>query len=437
MGGIKPLAPQLSHSLNPIPTLADARRLLRWSGLVIPLGVAAGSATAVFLWGLDMVTRARWDHPWLLYGLPLAGGLVGWVYHWAGRGAERGNNLLLEEIHQPSAGVPVRMAPLVLAGTWITHLFGGSAGREGTALQMGGSLAAGFGRWARLRPEDRRMLLLAGIAAGFGAVFGTPITGAIFALEVVTIGQMQYDCVIPALLAAVIGDQTCSAWGIHHAIYHIALPWPGVRFAPFALRLAVLTVVGGVLFGLAARVFSILTHEVQRLFARWIGYAPLRPVLGGLLVIGLVALAGTRDYLGLGVSTPDPHGVSILNAFLPGGAGWFSWAWKLLFTAVTLGCGFKGGEVTPLFFIGATLGHSLGVLGGVPVDIMAGLGFIAVFAGAANTPVACTVMGAELFGAGYLPYFAVACFLAYHFSGPAGIYRSQRQLKRPGHGTPV
>ncbi len=402
------------------------RRLLRWSLLVVPLGVATGSATALFLWGLDAATHLRWANPWLLYLLPLAGGVMGLAYHWLGRNAERGNNLLLEEIHQPGAGVPVRMAPLVLVGTWLTHLFGGSAGREGTALQMGGSLAAGFGRWLKLDPATRRLLLLAGIAAGFGAVFGTPITGAIFALEVVTIGQLQYDSLIPVLIAALVGDASCAAWGIHHTIYRIALPTGASGWGPLTLRLATVTVIAGVAFGLVARGFSLLTHGIQRLGARWIGFAPLRPVIGGALVIGLVALTGTRDYLGLGVTNPDPHGVSIVSAFLPGGATSVSWAWKLVFTAVTLGTGFKGGEVTPLFFIGATLGHTLGVFGGVPVDLMAGLGFIAVFAGAANTPLACTVLGAELFGVAYLPYYAVACFLAYHCSGQHGIYRSQR-----------
>jgi H+/Cl- antiporter ClcA len=432
LAGIKPLTPSLVRPFHPFATGTDLRRQLRWSLLVVPLGLGTGSVTALFLWGLDAATRLRWQTPRLLYFLPLAGGALGLIYHSLGRNAERGNNLLLEEIHQPGAGVPRRMAPLVLIGTWLTHLFGGSAGREGTALQMGGSLAAGFSRWLNLAPADRRLLLLAGIAAGFGSVFGTPIAGALFALEVVMIGQLQCDGLIPVLIAALVGDAACSAWGIHHTIYRIALPTGAAGWGPLTLRLMTATVIAGAAFGFVARAFSALTHGIQRLGARWIAFAPLRPVIGGSLVIALVALAGTRDYLGLGVTNPDPHGVSIVSAFRPGGAGPADWAWKLIFTAVTLGSGFKGGEVTPLFFIGATLGHALGVLGGVPVDLMAGLGFIAVFAGAANTPLACTILGAELFGAAYLPYFALACFVSYHCSGHHGIYRSQRYVTRPG-----
>jgi len=426
LAGIKPLTPIFDRQLNPFTSLRNVPQLARWSLLVIPPAIIAGSASALFLWGLDGVTRTRWAHPWLLYFLPLAGIAVGWLYHLFGRGAERGNNLILEEIHEPGGGVPTRMAPLILIGTWVTHLFGGSAGREGTALQMGGSLAAGYGRLFGVKPENRRVLLLAGLAAGFGSVFGTPLTGAIFAMEVVIVGQVQYDALIPVLIASVVGDATCSAWGIHHQIYHVAVTDLTAGFAPPTLRLVGATVVAGMLFGLVSRFFSELTHALQQLFGRWIPFAPLRPAVGGAIVVLLVWLVGTRDYLGIGVISPEPTGVSILAAFAPGNVGWFSWGWKLIFTAVTLGAGFKGGEVTPLFFIGATLGHTLAGLFGVPVDLFAGMGFLAVFAGASNTPLACTVMGAELFGAAYLPYFAAACFLAYYFSGHAGIYRSQK-----------
>jgi len=402
------------------------RQLAVWSGLVIPVGIIAGSASAFFLLGLDWVTRSRWDHPWLLYLLPVAGVAIGWLYQVFGRGAERGNNLILEEIHEPGGGVPTRMAPLVLIGTWVTHWFGGSAGREGTALQMGASLAAGYGRLFRIKSESFRVLLLAGVAAGFGSVFGTPLTGAIFAMEVVIIGQVRYDALIPVLIASVVGDAACSAWGVHHTVYHIAVSAVTAAFAPVTVRLVGATIVAGILFGLVAQFFAELTHTLHRTFERWIPWGLLRPAAGGAIVIGLVWLSGTRDYLGIGVVSPDPHGVSIVAAFSPGNVGWFSWGWKLIFTAVTLGAGFKGGEVTPLFFIGATLGHTLAGWFGVPVDLFAAMGFLAVFAGAANTPLACTVMGAELFGAAYLPYFAAACFLAYYFSGHAGIYRSQR-----------
>ena len=416
----------MKRFFNPVPHLGNLRQLAEWSLLVIPAAILAGSASALFLWALDLVTTTRWAHPALLYALPLAGVAVGLLYHWFGRRAEAGNNLILEEIHAPGGGVPTRMAPLVLIGTLITHLFGGSAGREGTALQMGGSLAAGYGRLLKIKPENRRVLLIAGVAAGFGSVFGTPVTGAVFALEVLVVGRVQYDALIPALVASVVGDATCSAWGIHHAIYHIAFSGLTARFAALTPRLLLATAGAGIAFGLAGKFFAELTHALQHLFRRWIPWAPLRPALGGVLVILLTWAVGTRDYLGIGVISPHPHGVSILAAFTPEGANALSWGWKLLFTAVTLASGFKGGEVTPLFFIGATLGHALGVWWGVPIDLFAGLGFIAVFAGAANTPLACTIMGVELFGSPYVVYYALACFLAYYFSGHSSIYLAQR-----------
>ncbi len=403
----------------------NLRHFLKWTLLVLPVAVLAGSASAGFLWCLDWVTRLRWENAWLLFLLPIGGLLVGWLYHAFGGRAESGNNLIMEEIHQPGGGVPGRMAPLVLIGTLVTHLFGGSAGREGTAVQMGGSLAGLYARWCRIAPENIRVLLMAGVAAGFGSVFGTPLTGAIFAMEVLVVGRMQYDAVLPVLVASIVGDYTCSAWGIHHAVYHISF---GTGLAGHGLEGLLLgkVIVVAVIFGLVSRLFTGLTHAIKSQVARWVTFAPLRPVVGGLVVIGLVYAVGTRDYLGIGVTSPDPHGISILSAFTPDGATPWSWWWKLLFTAVTLGCGFKGGEVTPLFFIGATLGHALALAVGAPVDLFAGLGFIAVFAGATNTPLACTIMGIELFGGQHTVYFAVACFVAYLFSGRTGIYSAQR-----------
>jgi H+/Cl- antiporter ClcA len=406
---------------------SNLRHLLVSTGLVLPVAILSGTASAGFLWALEQVTRLRWEHGWLLFLLPVAGLLIGWLYHAVGGRAEGGNNLIMEEIHQPGGGVPRRMAPLVLVGTLITHLCGGSAGREGTAVQMGGSLANAYAKLCRIAPDNIRTLLMAGIAAGFGSVFGTPLTGAIFAMEVLVVGRMQYDALIPVLVASVVGDFTCSAWGIHHAIYHI-----GFSETTGALHLldgALLgkAVIAAMAFGVASQVFAELTHAIKKQFARFIPYAPLRPAIGGVLVIALVYALGTRDYLGIGVTSPDPGATTILSAFTTGGATPWSWWWKLLFTAVTLGSGFKGGEVTPLFFIGATLGHTLGIALGAPIDLFAGLGFIAVFAGATNTPLACTMMGIELFGAHHAVYFAVACFIAYLFSGHSGIYSGQRR----------
>ena len=409
----------------------------KWLLLAGVLGLLVGSACAVFLWSLDLVTSVRFANPWLLWGLPIAGAVVGAMYWLFGKSVEAGNNLIVDEIHEPGGGVPLRMAPLVLIGTVITHLFGGSAGREGTAVQMGGSLASGLARLVPgLTREDTKTLLMAGLASGFAGVFGTPVAGMIFALEVLSIGRMNYAAIFPCLVAAVAGDQVCVAWGIGHTHYRIASLLASdsePHLAPFNVRLMALIILAGIAFGLTAVLFTRLVHGVSRLSKEYIAWPVARPIVGGLLVIGLVHVFSLSDYLGLGVSSPHAEDVTIVSSFQIGGAHTWSWWWKSVLTAITLGSGFKGGEVTPLFFIGATLGNTLAILLGAPVDLFAALGFISVFAGATNTPLACIVMSVELFGGEHLLYFAVSCLMAYLFSGHSGIYLSQRTgTAKPG-----
>jgi len=403
------------------------RSLFKWILLVVPMAVVVGSLCALFLWSLDKATATRFDHPWLIFLMPVAGFLMVLVYQHFGRGSEGGNNLIVDQIHEPGGGVPLRMAPLILVSTVLTHLVGGSAGREGTAVQLGGSIASAFARISRLSHAEIRILLMAGIAAGFGAVFGTPIAGAVFALEVLTIGRMQYEALIPGLAAAIAADWTCHAWGIEHIQYQIGY-LAGTPASTFHLDALLLLKVGvaGVVFGLMARSFSEVSHRASAAFKRLCAYAPLRPVVASAILIGLVYLLGTREYLGLGVWSPNPADATILGFFDPARVDYWSWFWKAVFTIVTLSAGFKGGEVTPLFFIGAALGNALAAILGAPADLFAGLGFVAVFAGATNTPLACMIMGVELFGATHTVYLAVACFLAYICSGHTSIYLSQR-----------
>jgi len=194
--------------------------LVKWLALAIPLGGIVGSAVALFLWSLDWATAARLSHPWLLWMLPVAGAGIGWLYRSLGESVEGGNNLVVEQIHDDGGAIPLRIAPLVLIGTVATHLCGGSAGREGTAVQMGAGLAAGLIRWAPwLERRDIPLVIMAGVAAGFGGVFGTPVAGMLFALEVPTIGRMRYAAIVPCLAAAIAADRTCTAWGIHHTPY--------------------------------------------------------------------------------------------------------------------------------------------------------------------------------------------------------------------------
>lgn len=404
-----------------------ANYLFKWTFLVAPMAIVVGGLVALFLWLLDKVTQFRWQNGWMIYCLPVAGILIYFLYQKIGKKTEAGNNLIIDEIHEPDGGVPARMAPLVLFTTLITHLFGGSAGREGTAVQMGGGIAGLFGRWLKLNPQDLRILLMAGIAAGFAAVFGTPVTGTVFAMEVIAIGSIKYDALLPCLIASLLANFTCNSWGIQHTIYSIHFTHSDANaFFGMDYLLIGKTVMAGIAFGLVAYLFGEMQHTVKAYSNRWIKTKWLIPAIGGCIVIGLSLLLNTRDYLGLGVTSENPNGISIVNAFTQAGVNSWSWFWKLAFTVITLGTGFKGGEVTPLFFIGATLGNTLAWLSGAPVDLFAALGFIAVFAGATNTPLACTIMGVELFGGEHIIYYAIACFIAYYFSGHSGIYSSQR-----------
>jgi H+/Cl- antiporter ClcA len=385
--------------------------LTKWLPIGCAIGLLTGTASAALLASLEWATLWRESHPSIVWLLPLGGLLSGLIYHYWGRSVEAGNNLLLAEIHSPQAAIPLRMAPLILLSTTISHLFGASVGREGTALQMGAALADRLTPLLKLNRGERRIVLMAGISGGFASVFGTPLAGAIFGLEVLTFGQFRYDGLFPCLVAAIVGDRITLAWGLDHQAYLIPVV-PQLKI--WGLLAAILA---GGMFGLTAMVFGALTHWIGDYFRSKISYPPARPFIGGIFVTIAITAVGTK-YIGLGIPT-------IVSAFGTQLPPW-DFAAKIGFTALSLGSGFKGGEVTPLFYIGATLGNAIAPILALPAPLVAGMGFVGVFAGAANTPLASAMMAIELFGLPAGVYAGIACVSSYLLSGHAGIYRAQR-----------
>ena len=394
-----------------IDQLAYLQFVVKWLLLCTLIGILAGAASALLLVSLNWATVWRESHLWIIALLPLGGLAIGLTYHYLGESVVKGNNQLLEEFHSPRKVIPFRMAPLVLFGTIATHFFGGSAGREGTAVQMGGAIADRFTKLLNLNESDRKILLITGVSAGFASVFGTPLAGAVFAMEVFVTGRMRYESLVPSLLAAVVANYACHFLGVSHSVYNIAL------VPDFDLIGLLWAILAGILFGIAAMIFSKATHFWGDLFRQKVSYPPLRPVIGGCIIAGGVWLMSSTRYIGLGLP--------VISAAFDAPLLPYDFLMKILFTSFTLGAGFKGGEVTPLFFIGATLGNALAGFIPLPIALLAGMGFVAVFSGATNTPVACTLMGIELFGAESAVFIAIACFVAYLFSGHTGIYSAQ------------
>ena len=388
-----------------------AAALLKWIVVGGLVGGVGGVVGALFHLGVNYATLVRLAHPWVLYLLPLGGLVIAGLYRLC-KLEGKGTNAVIESVHFGS-DVPVLLVPLIFVSTVITHLCGGSAGREGAALQIGGGIGYRTGRLLHLGEKDLPLATLCGMSGVFSALFGTPLTATVFALEVISVGVLYYAGLVPCITAAMTGYLISLLLGVPPTRFTVAMPALDAWTMLLVLVLAILCALVSILFcrGL---------HITEHLAARLVKNSYLRAAAGGVVIIALTLLLGTTDYNGAGMD--------VIQRALNGQANGWAWLLKLLFTAITIGCGFKGGEVVPSFFVGAAFGCWVGTLLGLPPAFAAAIGLVAVFCGAVNCPIASVVLSVELFGAEGMLYFAMACAISYVLSGYCGLYSSQTIL---------
>lgn len=383
----------------------------KWVLLGGIIGVAGGVIGSLFHIGVNYATAIRGAHPWILYLLPVGGLAIVGLYklcHLEGKGT----NAIIESVHFGES-VPILLVPVIFVSTVITHLCGGSAGREGAALQIGGGLGFQAGKLLRLGEKDLPLATLCGMSGVFAALFGTPLTATVFALEVISVGVLYYAGLLPCITASLTGYYIALLMGVEPTRFTVAMPalaWP-------TLGLVAVLAVGCALVSI---LFCRGLHITEHLAARVLKDPFLRAAAGGCVIVAATLLLGTTDYNGAGMD--------VVARALSGQADPWAWLLKLAFTAVTIGCGFKGGEVVPSFFVGAAFGCFMGGLLGLPAGFGGAIGLVAVFCGAVNCPVASVLLSVELFGSAGAPYFAVACALSYLLSGYCGLYSSQTIL---------
>lgn len=387
-----------------------ARAFLKWLAVAAATGVICGLVGSAFYLAVMSATTLRGANPWLLWLLPVAGAAIALTYKFTKLDGI-GTDTVIDAIHEGRV-ISVLLVPVIFVSTAATHLFGGSAGREGAALQIGGSLGQNIARVFRLDDKDRRLATLCGMSALFAALFGTPLTATIFALEVISVGELYYAGLVPCLASSLVSYGVTHLFNIAPTHFDVTAP----ALAPDMLwRVAVL----GVACAVMSVILCLMMHQSERIFKKYVPNGILRAVLGGVVIIALTYLVGTTDYNGAGTDV-------IAAAIERGEARPWDFALKLLFTAITLSAGFKGGEMVPTFFIGATLGCALGPVLGIPAEFAAAVGLAALFCGAVNCPVASVTLAVEIFGADGIIYFAVAAVIAYMLSGYSGLYRSQK-----------
>ena len=385
----------------------------KWLGIAVLIGGICGLIGTAFYKCVAGATALRAQYPWLIYGLPLGGLMIVGLYRLGGMKEDPGTDAVLSSVHSDFR-LPFTMAPLIFISTTLTHLFGGSAGREGAALQIGGSVGVTTGRLLKLPEEDHSELTMCGMSALFSALFGTPITAMIFSMEVISVGIFHYGALVPCMLSSLIALLVTQAFGIQGEHFVISqLPQTG---ALTLIRVMILAA----LCALLSIVFCVFMHRSRKLFKKLMPNPWLRAAVGGVVLIGLTLLVGSQDYNGAGMQ--------IVEKAIEGEARPEAFALKLLFTMITLGCGFKGGEIVPSFFIGATFGCVMGSLLGLPPGFGAAIGLISVFCGAVNCPLASMILSVELFGADRLLLFGISCAISYALSGYFGLYGTQKIL---------
>ena len=385
--------------------------LMRWLSLAGVTGAVLGVLGGLFGKSITLVTAFRGSHPWMLYLLPLAGFLIVAMYRMDPY--KTGTNRVLEGI-QSDGFVPLRTAPLIAASTVITHAFGASAGREGAALQLGGSIGGTFGKWLKMDDYDHKIMIMCGMSAGFSALFGTPLTATIFAIEVISVGMMQYAALVPCCVAALTAKGAAELVGVEGE--HFALPAVTV----FDWKSGGLTVLLAVCCAGISILFCMVLHHTEHLYKKWIPNEYLRIAAGGCLVILITVLLGTTDYLGAGMD--------IIERAMEGRVFAAAFLLKMIFTAVSLGSGYRGGEIVPTLFVGATFGCLFGQLTGLPPSLGAACGMASVFCGVTNCPVSSLFLSFELFGFECMPFFLLSVSISYLESGYYGLYHSQKIL---------
>ncbi|MBM4763465.1 voltage-gated chloride channel family protein [Bacillus sp. B15-48] len=390
--------------------------LCKWVLLGGLVGVIIGSTTALLLNVNDFLGNTRENNSWLIYFLPLAGIVIGFIYMNFGKSngsdSAKSNNLVIDSVHGNKRMLR-RTGLLVYLGTFITILFGGSTGREGAAIQMGGSVAQSVNKWFNVSNLDTKLILMCGISAGFGAAFGTPITGTVFGMEMVALGKLKYKALVPCLVASFIGHYvTEGIWRVEHEKF-IVESVPKISALSFTK-----VIVLAIIFSLVSVLYSQLRHGTERVSENYLKKNHmLRAFIGGAIIVVLTKLIGTEDYNG--------RGLDMLGQSFKEDVPTYAFLAKLVFTAITMGTGFVGGEAIPLFFIGATLGNTLHDFFHLPMSFLAAIGMIATFSGGANTPIAAFLLAVEMFEGKGIEYFFVASLISYIFSGHHGLWPSQ------------